>query len=532
MMAASHWIIVPVVLPLIAGALLLAIERIRPAWVRGTSIAAVAASFAVCIALLLRASDGNIESYLVGNWQAPFGIVLVLDRLSAMMIVLTGFVGFAAVLYASAAEDRIGVHFHALFQFQLMGINGAFLTGDLFNLFVFFEVLLISSYALLLHGGGARRARAGVHYVSFNLAGSALFLIAVSLLYAATGTLNMADLANRVASLTGIHATLAKTAGMLLLVVFCVKAALLPLYFWLPDTYGAASAPVAALFAIMTKVGIYSIARMYTLVFGEGGGELASLAHPWIPILAMGTILLGAIGAVGANRLRTMIAYLVVGSAGLLLLAVGLGQRETIAAGLFYLVHSTLAVAALFLFANWVMRARGENSDRCIPDPRCSSRMKLGATFFVLAIAVASLPPLGGFLGKALLLQGSVAHAMIGWIWASVLIASFLVVVATARFGIALFWEGGAREPSETQATGSSASVAPTVFHTREVIAVAALVIALFGVARFGGALSEYAKATAQQLVTRTAYIQSVVSARPAPAAYDVRKEMRERGDK
>ncbi|MFN7309491.1 MAG: proton-conducting transporter membrane subunit, partial [bacterium] len=331
----SPLVVAPIVLPLVAGAALLLLERHRPGWVPVLSLAAVLALLAIDLRLLAIAATGEVQAYLLGNWRAPFGIALALDRLAALMLLLTAVVALAALLYARGGDERRGPHFHALFQIQLMGLNGAFLTADLFNLFVFFEVLLIASYGLLLHGAGAARLRASLHYVTFNLTGSALFLIAVATLYGVTGTLNMADLADRIEWAGPDNAALIQAAGLLLLVVFSVKAALLPLYFWLPDTYAAASAPVAALFAIMTKVGVYAIARMYTLVFGESGGVAADLAQPWLPWLAMGTLLLAAIGALAAVQLRGLIAYLVVASAGMLLLALGLGTDQTIAAALF-----------------------------------------------------------------------------------------------------------------------------------------------------------------------------------------------------
>ncbi len=264
----AHWIIMPIVLPLMVGAALILIERLRPGWVGLLSVLGVVALLAVNLGLLLKADTGQISAYLLGNWKAPFGIALALDRLSALMLVLTSVVALAALIYARAGDDQRGALFHSFFQFQLMGLNGAFLTADLFNLFVFFEVLLISSYALLQHGAGPARLKASLHYITFNLAASALFLIAVSLLYGLTGTLNMADLAVKVPQLGAENAQLVKAAALLLMVVFAVKAALLPLYFWLPDTYSAATAPAAALFAIMTKVGLYSIVRTSTLIFG------------------------------------------------------------------------------------------------------------------------------------------------------------------------------------------------------------------------------------------------------------------------
>lgn len=262
----SHLSILPILIPMFAGALLLmlpSLERLK----RSISVLATLALVPLALVLMARADDGQLQVYALGGWQPPFGIVLLLDRFAALMLLATAVLGSAVVLYAIRGDDRRGLRFHALLQFQLLGINGAFLTGDLFNLFVFFEVMLIASYALLFHGGGAERVRAGLHYVLLNLVGSAFFLIAVGVLYGITGTLNMSDLANKVALADADSAPLLAAAGLLLLVVFALKAALLPLHFWLPRAYSAASAPVAALFAIMTKVGVYSIVRVYLLVF-------------------------------------------------------------------------------------------------------------------------------------------------------------------------------------------------------------------------------------------------------------------------
>src|SRR5690606_29127830 len=235
---------------------------------RMLSIGVTAALFFIAIGLYVTASDGEPQPYLLGNWPAPFGIILVLDRLSATMVLVTSALALGAVLYASAGWDEKGRHFHALFQFQLLGINGAFLTGDIFNLFVFFEVLLIASYGLALHGGGPQRLKAGFQYVAINLIASTVFLFAVGLIYAVTGTLNMADLAVKVPQAAEADVALLRTGALLLFSVFAVKAALVPLHWWLPMAYAAAAAPAAALFAVMTKVGAYSILRLYTLVFG------------------------------------------------------------------------------------------------------------------------------------------------------------------------------------------------------------------------------------------------------------------------
>jgi multicomponent K+:H+ antiporter subunit D len=514
MTAWPHWIVVPIVLPLLAAAALLLIERRSLAAARIVSFAATAALLAVAAGLMVQAASGRIDAYLLGNWQAPFGIALALDRLSALMLVLTAVVALSAVLYARAGTDERGPHFHSLFQIQLMGLNGAFLTADLFNLFVFFEVLLIASYGLLLHGAGAARLRASLHYVTFNLTGSALFLIAVATLYGVTGTLNMADLADRIEWAGPDNAALIQAAGLLLLVVFSVKAALLPLYFWLPDTYAAASAPVAALFAIMTKVGVYAIARLYTLVFGESGGVAADLAQPWLPWLAMGTLLLAAIGALAAVQLRGLIAYLVVASAGTLLLALGLGTDQTIAAALFYLVPSTLMAAALFLLANLIELRRPEAGDSLLGGAWSGPRERLGLLFFLLAISASGMPPLAGFLAKAQLLHGAAQSAWPTSTFIVVLLSSLAIVLALGRAGSSLFW----RTPVRTDARAEVSRVRDA--------AVLLPAISLLVMPVVAGPLAAYTHAAAVQLLERRPYMDAVLHKAPAPPAWNPREGM------
>ncbi len=515
-----HAIVLPVVLPMLAGAVLLLLEARRSRWATPVSIASTGLLLAVALWLLQQADSGVVQVYLVGNWQAPWGIALALDRLAALMLVLTAVVGVAALVYASGRPKRYAdadtsPHFHALFQFQLMGLGGAFLTTDLFNLFVFFEVLLAASYGLLLHGGGRDRLRAGLHYVVFNLVGSSLFLIAVALLYGVTGTLNMADMAGRMAQLQGDDLSLARSAALLLLLVFAIKAALLPLYFWLPEAYASASAPVAALFAILTKVGVYAVARVATLIFG------LDLMAPFLPPLAMATLVLAAMGALAAHDLRGLVAYLVVGSAGTLMLALGLATEGGLAAGLFYLVNSTLITATWFLIADRLALARG-TAGRLVPLPLAYGWAPLGMAFFFAAVAVAGLPPLAGFMGKAMLLQAAGQTPWAAAAVACVLGSSLAVVVALARAGATLFWEpSGATSPLP-------ATERPAPAHT---IALLALMAAVAACALAAGPLARYTGAAAQQLMERTPYIDAVMGARPVAPASDVRKEMRERGE-
>jgi multicomponent K+:H+ antiporter subunit D len=537
---AGHGIVVPIVLPLVAGALLILLEQIRSRWVQPLSMLATLLLVAVCAGLFTQAGSGGVQAYLLGNWQAPFGIALALDRLSALMLVLTSVVALTGLLYATAGDDKRGVHFHSLFQLQLMGLNGAFLTADLFNLFVFFEVLLAASYGLLLHGDAAgrrQRVKASVHYVVFNLTGSALFLVAVSLLYALTGTLNMADLAVKIPQLAAENQRLAQAAALMLLVVFAVKAALLPLYFWLPDTYASATAPVAALFAILTKVGVYCIARATVLIFGAGaGGLLDGIAQPMLPALAMATIVLAAIGALAAPRLRALVAYLVVASAGTLLLAIGLGTPGTVAAGLFYLVPSTLVAAFFFLLSDRVLAARGGVASGCDAlDARPlvpGTWAPLALAFFAAAIAAAGVPPLAGFLGKAMLLQAAGTTPLAAWVVAIVLTGSLALMVALARAGATLFWEGGAAgvQPASRSEPLLPEAQAPGARWAR-LLAMAIPASAVLALTIHAGSLAATTRAAAEQLFERQTYIAAVLGARPVPAAWDLRKEMRERGD-
>lgn len=501
----EHAIVAPVVLPLLVGAALVPIEGRWPQFASALSLAAVLALLALSAALAVHADTGAVEAYLLGNWRAPFGIALALDRLSALMLVLTALVALGAALYARGGEESRGAHFHALLQFQLMGLNGAFLTADLFNLFVFFEVLLIASYGLLLHGGGPRRLKAAIHYVAFNLAGSALFLIAVALLYGLTGTLNMADLAERVTRVPAENAVLLKIAALLLLVVFSVKAALLPLYFWLPDTYSAAAAPVAALFAIMTKVGVYAIARILTLVFGAAAGE-AALADsaPLVP-LALATLLLAALGSLAATELRGMVSYLVIVSAGTMLAAIGTGTAAGIAAGIFYMSQATLAAAAMFAACGAVAAQRNEAGDTLRPGPQLRLAAATGTVFFVAAVAIVGLPPLSGFVAKALLIEAVLVLDHAASFIAAILLGSLLVTASLVRAGSVVFWK---TKPAANGAVG-------TVRCGWQLAAALLLLVAGGGITVWSAPVHHYMQEAAAQLIAPGDYIDAVLGVTP-----------------
>lgn len=496
----QHLAILPVLIPLFTGALLL-LPPFKDVLSRQRGLALISATAQVVFAALLlsTAASQGTQLYILGDWQPPFGIVLVADRLSSMLVLLTSLLSAGALLYACAGQDKGGQYFHPLFMFQVMGINGAFLTGDAFNLFVFFEVLLIASYALLVHGGGKQKTQAAVHYVILNLIGSSLFLFGLGILYGTLGTLNIADMAVQVRELDETEAILAKAGGLLLLLVFGLKAALLPLHFWLPRTYASASAPVAALFAIMTKVGIYSIFRVHTVVFGEEANLLADIALPWLWPMAMGTLAIGTLGVFASPTLRVMTANLVIISAGTLLIAAALQTERATSAALYYMLHSTLITGALFLIADLISRQRGKAEDRFVKSRAIAQPRLLGFAFVIAALAIIGLPPLSGFVGKVLIMRAAESAAEIIWIWPLILVSSLMVLVAVSRAGTTLFWRVTSAPSSDDKA------------HPFEIAAIALLLATSPLLVIFGGSVTEFTSDAAQQLHDMTQSVDALL---------------------
>lgn len=499
----NHWIILPIVLPAFLAPFIVLAARHHMAIQRAVSVAGGAALICLAAALVWQASDGTVTIYQLGDWAAPFGIVLVGDRLSTMMVLLTAVLGFFVLLYAiGSGWDTRGRHFHALFQFQLMGIMGAFLTGDLFNLFVFFEVLLIASYGLMIHAGGNARLRAGVQYVLYNLLGSTLFLFALGAIYAETGTLNMADLAVRVTMIDISASVGIRVAAVLLILVFAIKAAVVPLHFWLPSSYAEAPAPVAALFAIMTKVGAYAIIRVYTLVFPPELEVTAGLHGQWLLPAALVSLAIGMIGVLAARRLDRLVAFSVIGSMGMVMVAISLFTPAGISAALYYAVHSTLAAGALFLICDLVRIGR---ADLQLNDaPPVSGAALTAGFFFVGAIAMTGLPPLSGFVGKLLVLDAAFDTTQMVWIWAIVLTASLISVVGFARAGSVVFWKA----QSVPYPEDADIPAHPAVLCY---VSVGGLLALLVAHTVFAGPVQGYIAATSEQLFAPTTYIQTVL---------------------
>jgi len=546
----NHSLLLPVLIPLFAAASMVALPVRARRLQHAIHVVATLALLPVAAALWQRAASGAIAVYALGHWPAPFGIVLQLDRLGALMLMLTAVLACCCMIATTTAETLRGRHFRPLFQFQLMGLNGAFVAGDLFNLFVFFELLLIASYALLLHGGDRLRVRNGLHYLVLNLAGSSFFLIALGVLYGVTGTLNMADAGERIAELTANGADtlpLASFAGAMLMLVFGLKAALFPMSFWLPQAYRSAIGPVAALFAIMTKVGVYAMLRCDAIVFGGAHGLLGTFMHDWAWWLAIATIVFGALGALAVQSLKATTGYVVLVSIGLLIAAVSMQSVAAWSALLYYLVSTTLCTAALFvladvletqpqtpeaadelgprraagLFAPSVATALATSPARAASVATVTSRAlaeppsrAASLLFLFAAIGAVGLPPLSGFLGKAMVFAATpLARAVV--LWPVVLAAGLVLIVALSRTGTRILWAipaSYAYAPPPDDAP--VASPEPNRANRGKLAACALLLGCVVAVTIAAGPLKRYLDATATQLADRAAYVDAVLHAR------------------
>ena len=539
-----HLTMAPVLLPLLAACLLLLLGDRRHRRKALLATLATVGNLAVAVFLMLsvameQAQPIGFGVYLPSNWDAPFGIVLVLDHLSALMLVVAAVVALMALLFSLARWHKAGAHFHVLLQLQIMGLNGAFLTGDLFNLFVFFELMLAASYGLLLHGSGPARVRAGLHYLAMNLLASALFLVGAALIYGVTGTLNMADLAARIPAVAASDRALLHAGCAVLAVAFLAKAALWPLNFWLAPAYTAASAPAAALFALLTKVGIYVLLRLSTLLFSPAAGVSAGFGNSWLLWGGMATLTFGAIGMLSAQRPARLAAYAVIVSSGTLLAALGFAQPALTAGALYYLPGSTFAVAAFFLLAELMDRSRqADSASRRAPEdeedhlpfalaeqeikrhtnlddeeqvlvgrPIPAATALLGLAFVSCSLLLAGLPPLATFVAKFAMLS-ALLNPQAGpvgapaWLFFGLLMgAGLLALIALTRTGMRFFWAPVDRSPPQLRLL--------------EYTPIAVLVALCVGLTLHAEGLLSYARDTAQRLYAPQGYIEAVLSTRP-----------------
>jgi multicomponent K+:H+ antiporter subunit D len=530
----QHLVIAPILLPLVAGALLLFFddrERLLKATV---SILTSVALLGISLALLRMAhgdgtpDQGQVIVYLLGNWPSPIAINLVLDRLSAMMLVLTSLLAIPSLVFSIGRWHRAGPNFHTLFMFLLMGLNGAFLTGDLFNLFVFFEVMLAASYGLMLHSSGTQRVKAGLHYIAINLVSALLFLIGVALIYGTTGTLNMADLAVQIPLVDPGSRIFLETGAAVLGVAFLIKAGMWPLSFWLPTTYTAAPAPVAALFAILSKVGVYVILRLSLLFFVETPDSSPGFGSWLLFMGGMATIAFGTFGVLASQALGRLAGFSVLVSSGTLLATMGLLQVEVTAGALFYLVSSTLAIAAFFLLIELVergqdsianvlavtMEAFGEDGDdeeeeEVVGVSIPGTLAILGISFGACAILLAGLPPLSGFVAKFAMLtamlnpdgfgEGGAITPSAWWLVAMLIVSGLAALISMSRAGIRTFWA-----PLEVRV--------PRVLLV-EIAPVVALLFLTLALTTQAGPVMRYMEATATSLYAPQSYIEGVMEA-------------------
>lgn len=481
----------------------------RQPWRRGISYTSGLLGLFTAVNYLIFASSGQISVYNLGEWAAPFGIVLVLDQLSALMLVLTYGLAVPVMWFASKEWDERGRYFHAMCHFLLMGLTGAFLTGDLFNLFVFFEILLMASYVLLLHGQGKARFQLGIHYVTINLLASALFLIGLGMIYGNVGSLNMADVARLMPLLEGDQHRIAVAGGLLLFTVFGIKAAMLPVGFWLPKTYAVATTPVAALFTIMTKVGIYAILRVNGTVFDDAISR-EILQYILLPI-GLITSVYGVIGAMGAERLRRFIGFMILSSVGTILIAISLFNTLAWAAALYYLVHSTIIAAAFYILSGWITSQRGEFKDHFKIAPQMKQHKVVALTYFTIALMMAGLPPFSGFLGKVFILQATAHSPYQLLIIVTVLVVSLLSIIAFTRVGFVIFWRATKPEDNPDEAAYAAYQALPEQAPKRNDKTIYLLLVGLIAYMVFAGPIQKYTYQTAEQIQNNVLYEQTLL---------------------
>ena len=537
----QHLIVVPVLLPLLVGALLIPVNQNRHTLKFAMSLTSSVLLWLVAVALLLMADGGHwadgIGVYLASNWAAPFGIALMVDRLAALMLVLTATIALAVLVFSAQRWDRVGVSFHSMFQFLLMGLNGAFLTNDLFNLFVFFEVMLAASYGLVLHGYNLRRIRAGMQYIAINLAASLLFLIGVALIYGAAGTLNIADLSQRVAALGAQDAWLLQVGAVILALAFLTKGAMWPLGFWLPTTYASASAPVAAMLVLMTKVGVYAVLRVWLAVFGDAAGALDGFGLAALSVGGIATLAFGAVGMLASQDGGRMAGYGAIVSSGTLLAVIGHSGSAVLASGLYYLLGSTLAMAAFMLLIELTERIRPpgaaliaitmeafaieDKPEEPVGVGIPGSLAFLGLSFAACALVISGMPPLAGFVAKFSLFHAMLASTaeMTGgvptrtWVLIALMVTGGLAaIIALMRLGVRTFWAAGA--------------VTPPRLKMSEAAPVTALVLLCVLLTVQAGTVFDYLGRTVDGLARNADYAARVLGEPPvlrAPAAEGAR---------
>jgi multicomponent Na+:H+ antiporter subunit D len=485
-------LVLPLLLPLAGAALGLVAGPGRAQ--RLLTVTTAGGMVAVAVALLAEVWRGGVLVLQVGNWPAPFGITLVADLLSAAMVLITAVIGLAGIVYSLSVIDeaRRRGGYYPLLLVLLMGVSGAFVAGDLFNLYVWFEVLLIASFALLVLGNTAGQVRGAVPYVVLSLVSSATFLAGIGFVYALTGSLNLAAIAMGLASAP--PATVTVVAG-LFVVAFGIKAAVFPLFFWLPDSYPAAPVPVAAVFAgLLTKVGVYALIRVFTLLFTHD----VALTHGFLLAVAAATMLTGVLGAVAQSDVRRILSFHIVSQVGYMVMGLALYTPLALAGAVFYTLHHILVKANLFLIGGLIQRAGG-SFDLAGLGGLYRSRPGLALLFAIPAASLAGLPPMSGFWAKLLVIQAGLDTGAYVVVAVALLVGAFTLLSMT-KIWLQAFWEP-APDPAPTATPAAAAMVAPAV-------ALAALTVAI---GLWATPLLTLAERAAAELMRPEVYVQAVL---------------------
>lgn len=491
----SNLIILPIIIPFIAGAILTIFAKRHKLqrFISGFTMLALLI-FTVYLAVLVY-QNGMIVLE-AGNWPAPFAIVLVADNFAMLMLLLTAIISTACLFFAfkTITSKREKFYFYPFYFFLLVGVNGAFLTGDIFNLFVFFEVLLLASYGLIVHGGTKYQLRESFKYVIINVFTSALFVVAVAWLYSVTGTLNMAHLSERVAELeqTGVVNTIA----MMFFVVFATKGALFPLYFWLPKSYFGPPAAIAALFGgLLTKVGIYAIIRVFTLIFYHDIGY----THKIIITVAAGfTMLLGVLGAVSQFDFKRILSYHIISQVGYMVMGLGIFTPLAVAGAIYYIAHHMIVKTALFLFEGAAKHVTGQSDLRQMGG-LLKTHPWLAWLFFIAAISLAGIPPFSGFFSKFPIILAGFQEGQYIIAGVALLVGLLTLFSMMKIFGFA-FW--GEQKHTEEQAKVKVGKV---------LLPIAPLVALTIILGLAAEPIFQYSLAIAEEIMEPSIYIDSVL---------------------
>jgi multicomponent Na+:H+ antiporter subunit D len=500
-------LVLPLLIPLAAAAVSLLAWRHLPVQ-RGLAVAGAALLLAAGVGLLILVSRDGIQATHMGDWPAPFGITLVADLFSAMMVVLAGLIGLAVAVYslASIDEPRESFGYYPLLHILLMGVCGAFLAGDLFNLYVWFEVMLMASFVLLALGGEADQLRGAIKYVTLNLLASSIFLAAVGILYGVAGTLNMADLARKMSQVTDSGVWL--TLGMMFLISFGIKAAVFPLFFWLPASYHTPPVAVSAVFAgLLTKVGVYSLIRVFTLLFVQD----KAFTHAVILTVAGLTMLAGVLGAAAQHEFRRVLSFHIISQIGYMLMGLGLAGLTNspalatfaLAGSVFYITHHIIVKTNLFLISG-VARHLGGSFELKELGGLYRDHPGLSILFLIAALSLAGVPPLSGFFAKLALVRAGLDARQYG------IVAVALIVGLLTMFSMTKIWAEAFWKPLDPARAALSRVLSPVERRALRtpIIMLASLTVAI-GIG--AGPVFQLATRAAEQLTHPETYIHAVL---------------------